>query len=71
MSNSLFAPHGLNETGGKKAGRIQQLFEGLMAEVESILTDGRELSLVRTKLQEASFFAVRGVAMKAENQIRA
>jgi hypothetical protein len=78
MSESIFAPFKLNEAGGKKAARVQQLFEALTQELESILAEGvnsadvspnvREVALVRTKLQEASFFVVRGLAMLPVNQ---
>lgn len=64
-----FAVHMLNEQGKQKAGEIARAFENLLNNIEAICgTDGREISLVKTKLEEASFFAKKMMAQKPENQ---
>lgn len=66
MSN-LFQVHTLNEEGMKKAKHLQDLFEQFFAQITEGLPDSREKSIVATKLQEASFYAKRAMAMQPEN----
>ncbi len=67
--SSLFKVHLLNEIGIGRAQAIQQAFESALAELERLCgTEGREMAVVRTKLQEAAFFAKRAMAEKPENQ---
>lgn len=66
---SLFDVHILNEAGIEKARMIQFEFEGFLEDLEKVCgAEGREMAIVRTKLQEAAFFAKRAVAMHPENQ---
>lgn len=65
---SLFTVHILNTEGINKARRLQNVFDDLLTEIQSICPEGRELSIVRTKLEEASFFAKKSMAMQKENQ---
>lgn len=66
----MFKVHLLNDGGIAKARRLQKLFEDALEIIESISgTDGREMAIVRTKLQEASFFAKRAMAQRPHNQI--
>lgn len=64
-----FDVHILNEAGIEKATRIARIFSAALIELEaSIGVDGREMAVVRTKLQEAAFFAKRAMAVRLENQ---
>lgn len=70
----MFRSHALNQVGRERADAVREAFEKCLEDVENALGTGapphalREMALVRTKLQEASFFAVRAVAMEPENQ---
>jgi hypothetical protein len=68
MSESPFKVHRLNATGMGKAIELQHLFEGLPARLEVMCPEGRELAIVRTKLEEASFFAKKAMAKHPEHQ---
>lgn len=71
-----FKVHRLDEAGLAKAGELGHAFSDCLDRVEALLkTDrplvgpkagesGRCLALVRTKLQEASFFAKRALAVR-------
>lgn len=66
---SEFDVHMLNETGIEKAKKVALSFSQLLDDVELICgKDGREMAVVRTKLQEAAFFAKRAMAVNPENQ---
>ena len=69
--NPLFQVHALNDDGMNKAKAIAEDFSNLVSKLEAILGDGvksREFSLVKTKLEEAAFFAKKAMAVQAENQ---
>lgn len=66
--SELFKVHLLNENGLAKAKELADAFEALWTAIEVIVPQGRELSLVKTKLEEASFFAKKGIAQLPENQ---
>lgn len=69
MSNdTLFKFHKLNHEGIEKANRIQRGFTEFLKDIEEIVPAGRELAIVRTKLEEACFFAKKGMAVMPENQ---
>ena len=64
-----FSVHMLNPGGIEKALTIARDFSILLDAVEAVCgKDGREMAVVRTKLQEAAFFAKRAMAMQPENQ---
>ena len=63
-----FEVHLLNEEGIQKANEIAQIFSDALDEISKRIPAGRNLSLVVTKMQEASFFAKRGIAEQVENQ---
>ncbi len=65
---SEFAVHLLNDAGIEKAKIIGDAFSTLLDQVEMLVPPGRERSLVATKLQEACYFAKRGIAVLPENQ---
>ena len=64
----MFEFHKLNDIGIERAKRIQSAFEQVVADLEEVVPAGRELSIVKTKLEEACFFAKRGMAIQKENQ---
>jgi hypothetical protein len=47
----------LNDAGREKAENIARYFTALLEELEATCPKGREMSIVRTKLEEASFYA--------------
>lgn len=64
-----FAVHMLNDDGKMKAGGIAEAFTTLLNTLEEWAgTTGREMAIVRTKLEEASFFAKKAMAVRPENQ---
>jgi hypothetical protein len=59
----------LNDVGKEKAIYIANAFVSLLNTLESVCgTDGREMALVRTKLEEGCFFAKKAMAKRPENQ---
>jgi hypothetical protein len=63
-----FQVHLLNKKGIEKANEIAERFDLLLGWLVTVLPEGRELSIVKTKLEEASFFAKKGMAKQPENQ---
>lgn len=63
-----FKVHRLNAAGMAKAQLLAEAFEEALTKINAIVPASRELSLVVTKLQEASFFAKRAVALHPFNQ---
>lgn len=69
MINSLFQVNRLNEDGMKKADEIAYLFDGLYTKISKLCpVDGREFAIVKTKLEEACFYAKKSVALNVKNQ---
>lgn len=74
MSNPIeirdeFAVHMLNDAGKARAADIAKQFSVCLVNLEAIIgAGGREMAIVRTKLQEAAFFAKRAMAVQTENQ---
>jgi hypothetical protein len=73
----LFEVHMLNEEGKRKARGIAYAFDALLAVLEggidknpalALCPPSRELSIVKTKLEEACFFAKKAMANIPENQ---
>ena len=60
--NPEFAVHVLSDDGLTKAADIASEFDALLDELKDILPEGRYLSIVKTKLEEACFFAKKAVA---------
>lgn len=63
-----FKVHRLNAEGMAKAQRIAEIFSYALNELDDVLGDCREKSIVKTKLEEAAFFAKRGMAQHVFNQ---
>jgi len=63
-----FQVHMLNEQGIAKAQVIAHDFNALLETMASLGIAGRDLAIVTTKLEEACFFAKKGMANRTENQ---
>ncbi len=71
-----FKVHKLNAAGLDRANELAAGFSELLNNVEGICTPkgdprgpgGRELALVRTHLEQASYYAKRAMALQPENQ---
>lgn len=70
--NKLFETHLLNEEGIAKARTIAQSFDGLLELMNQIVglpgNSTREFSIMKSKLEEASFYAKKSMAQLIENQ---
>lgn len=64
----LFSFHKLNSQGMEKAKRIAEIYSIIKKDLEYLCGDGREFSIVKTKLEEACFFSKKAMATKSENQ---
>lgn len=60
--NSEFRVHMLNEVGKVKASAIAEAFDQCLEALLRLCPPGRELAIVRTKLEEACFFAKKAMA---------
>jgi hypothetical protein len=67
----IFEVHRLNEAGLEKAQTIAECFNNLLDEIRPLVPEGREWSLVKTKLEEACFYSKKGLASIPSNQGRA
>ena len=69
MIDPLFQVHMLNDEGKKKATEIAEAFDHCLVKLMEVCpTDNREFSIVKTKLEEACFFAKKAMANVPENQ---
>ncbi len=67
--NKEFANHVLNDHGVARSGDITHAFDTLLNTLLHINPDAsREMSLVRTKLEEASFYARKALALNPVHQ---
>jgi hypothetical protein len=69
----LFEVHMLNDAGKQKAKDIATAFDNCLLALTSptfgsLCSPGRELAIVKTKLEEACFFAKKSMANVPENQ---
>lgn len=64
----LFQVHRLNENGMKRAEVLAESFDRLLTELSGLCPEGREFSIVKTKLEEAAFFAKKAIASATTNQ---
>jgi hypothetical protein len=60
----------LNDQGAQRTEAIAGAFSAVLTAIETVVPPGRERALVVTKLQEAAFFAKRGVALDPSNHDR-
>lgn len=63
-----FKVHMVSTLGRGKCESVAEGFSILLDGLEGLGITGRDLALVKTKLEEAAFFAKRGVASLPENQ---
>jgi hypothetical protein len=68
MEHSEFAVHILNDEGIAKANLIKSMFNAFLDELQERCGPGREFSIVKTKLEEACFFAKKSMANQEVNQ---
>lgn len=76
MPRNEFQVHMLNEAGIAKATELGEIFTTALDAIERVMSAGgaapqevaRCRAIVVTKLQEASFFAKRGIAVDPANQ---
>lgn len=65
MIRPEFTFHRLNREGIEQAKYIAQIYSNLLDELEKINGPaGREMAIVRTKLEEASFFSKKALAVQ-------
>lgn len=69
--NPEFAVHMLNGEGIAKARKLAEVFDTHLDEVSKLCPPGREFSIVKTKLEEACFFAKKAIAAHPSNQVEA
>jgi hypothetical protein len=60
--NKEFEVHILTPEGIQKAKEIAEVFDTALNSLKELCPEGREFSLVKTKLEEASFFAKKSMA---------
>lgn len=66
----LFEFHKLNEQGQTNAIDIANAFNDLLETLKEFCpNNSREFSIVKTKLEEACFFAKKAMAMQPNNQV--
>lgn len=57
-----FAVHMLTEEGKVKATQIANAFHNCLTELDLVCPAGREMAIVKTKMEEACFFAKKAMA---------
>ena len=60
--NPEFTVHLLNDDGISKAKQLATEFNNILEYLKTVCPQGREFSIVKTKLEEACFFAKKAVA---------
>lgn len=68
MEHPEFAVHILNDEGIEKAKKIRNVFDDILTQLSDLCPPGREYSIVKTKLEEACFFAKKAMANFEPNQ---
>lgn len=66
--HEAFKTHLLNEKGITEARAMAQAFDVLLEDLKAMGVEGRYLAIVTTKLEEAAFFAKKGIAVNPTNQ---
>ena len=67
MGHKEFSRFALSGAGMTRAAGIRETFERCLTALVALCPQGRELSIVRTKLEEASFFATKSLGGDAVN----
>jgi len=69
MARSEFTMHLLNPEGIAKARLIAEVMTDTLNRLEELCgTSSREMAIVRTKMEEAAFFAKKAMAVNPNNQ---
>lgn len=68
LVHNLFGYKNLNAKGVYATQQVAESFSNLLEELAGYCPEGREFSIVKTKLEEASFFAKKAVSSSPENQ---
>lgn len=58
----LFRSHKVNEAGVRMIEHVRADFSALVASLEEAVGGGRELAIVRTKLEEACMFSIKAIS---------
>lgn len=66
--HAQFRTYRLNEAGQQKAEYIAEAFDELLTKLERVVPEGNQLGLCRNQLEQACFFAKKGMAMAGGNQ---
>lgn len=66
--NPEFEVHILNERGIAAAKELAEIFDKTLDQLSTYCSPGREWSIVKTKLEEASFFAKKSLAKSPQFQ---
>jgi len=68
--NDLFDDRQLNVKGFARVQNIGHAFDTLLCVIEAALPEGRQLSIVKTKLEEACFYSKKGISLQPEYQVK-
>lgn len=66
--NNEFSTKKLNGKGLERISTVRTIFDNLLDGVVGQVPPCRELAIVRTKLEEACFFAIKGISNEYLNQ---
>lgn len=66
--DAAFEVHMLNDNGKAIARAIAAAFDDCLAQLNVMCPPGREMAIVRTKLEEACFFAKKAMANVPDHQ---
>jgi hypothetical protein len=69
ITNPEFKVYKLNSIGIEQANAIAEEFDLLLVRLGAYCQAGRELSIVKTKLEEACFFAKKAMASHPAHQV--
>ncbi len=69
IQNPEFQVHLLSPEGITRAQEISRIFDEALLSLIGIIPPGRELSIVKTKLEEACFFAKKAMSKADTNQL--
>lgn len=63
----MFETHKLTEDGFKAVATFKTILSKAVSEAMSMIPEGRDKSIFKTKMEEAVFFGTRGIASAPEN----
>jgi hypothetical protein len=63
----MFETHKLNEQGLKEMHEYKEKMSVTVSSVMNLMSEGREKSIFKTKIEEAVFFGAKAIAAKPEN----